>query len=52
MIVERIWTDNAYRNYNYLIACAESGEALAIDPLDHEKCLAAARPRAGRSPRS
>ena len=45
MIVERIWTGNAYRNYNYLIACPESGEALAIDPLDHEKCLAAARAR-------
>src|SRR5258706_4192994 len=43
MIVERIWTGNAYRNYNYLIACPESGEALAIDPLDHQKCLAAAR---------
>ena len=25
MIVERIWTGNAYRNYNYLIACPESG---------------------------
>jgi len=45
MIVERIWTGNAYRNYNYLIACPESGEALAIDPLDHEKCLHQARVR-------
>jgi hydroxyacylglutathione hydrolase len=43
MIVERIWTNNAYRNYNYLIACPETGEALAIDPLDSEKCLNAAR---------
>ena len=43
MIVERIWTGNHYRNYNYLIVCAESGEALAIDPLDHQKCLAAAK---------
>ena len=43
MIVEQIWTANAYRNFNYLIACPETGEALAIDPLDHEKCLAAAR---------
>ena len=43
MIVERIWTGNAYRNFNYLIACAETGEALAIDPLDHEKCLAKAK---------
>ncbi len=43
MIIERIWTGNAYRNFNYLIACAETGEALAIDPLDHGKCLAAAK---------
>ena len=43
MIVERIWTGNAYRNYNYLIACPETGEALAIDPLDHAKCLGAAK---------
>ena len=43
MIVERIWTANAYRNYNFLIACPETGEALAIDPLDHQKCLAAAK---------
>jgi len=45
MIVEQIWTANAYRNFNYLIACPESGEALAIDPLDHKKCLAAAKDR-------
>ena len=45
MIVERIWTGNAYRNYNYLIACPDTGEALAIDPLDHEKCLNAAKVR-------
>ncbi|MBQ61075.1 MAG: hydroxyacylglutathione hydrolase [Gammaproteobacteria bacterium] len=43
MIVERIWTGNAYRNYHYLVVCSESGEALAIDPMDHEKCLAAAK---------
>ena len=43
MIVEQIWTANAYRNFNYLIACPESGEALAVDPLDHEKCLARAK---------
>ena len=43
MIVEQIWTANAYRNFNYLIACGETGEALAVDPLDHEKCLATAR---------
>ncbi|MCY3769169.1 MAG: hydroxyacylglutathione hydrolase [Gammaproteobacteria bacterium] len=42
MIVKQIWTGNAYRNFNYLIACPETGEALAVDPLDHRKCLAAA----------
>lgn len=43
MIVERIWSANAYRNYHYLIACPETGEALAIDPLDHEKTLNTAK---------
>jgi hydroxyacylglutathione hydrolase len=43
MIVRQVWTGNAYRNFNYLIACGETGEALAIDPLDHEKCFAAAK---------
>ena len=45
MIVEQVWTANDYRNFNYLIACPETGEALAIDPLDHAKCLAAAKER-------
>src|SRR5690349_16058904 len=45
MIVEQIWTANSYRNFNYLVACPETGEAMAIDPLDHEKCLATARRR-------
>ena len=45
MIVEQIWTNNAYRNFNYLIACPETGQTMAIDPLDHEKCLARARNR-------
>ena len=48
MIVEQIWTGNVYRNFNYLIACGESGEALAIDPLDHEKCLKLATARGWR----
>ena len=43
MLVEQIWTGNAYRNFNYLIACGETGEALAVDPLDHRKCLGRAR---------
>ncbi|MEE2698458.1 MAG: hydroxyacylglutathione hydrolase [Pseudomonadota bacterium] len=43
MIVEQIWTGNAYRNFNYLIVCPDSGEALAVDPLDHKKCLNVAK---------
>ena len=45
MIVEQIWTGNAYRNFNYLIACPETGDALAIDPLDYKQCLAVAAER-------
>jgi hydroxyacylglutathione hydrolase len=45
MIVEQIWTNNAYRNFNYLIACPETGDALAVDPLDFNRCLAVARDR-------
>lgn len=45
MIVEQIWTGNSYRNFNYLVACPETGDALAVDPLDYGKCLAAARAR-------
>ena len=43
MIVEQVWVGNAFRNFNYLIACPETGEALAIDPLDFGKCLAVAK---------
>ncbi len=45
MLVEQIWTANSLRNFNYLIACPESGEALAVDPLDHQKCLTRAKER-------
>ena len=43
MLVERIWAANSLRNFHYLVACAETGEALIVDPLDPAKCLAAAR---------
>ncbi len=39
MIIEQIYTDNAYRNFNYLVACPETGETLAIDPLESQLCL-------------
>jgi len=43
MLVAQIWTGNVARNFNYLIACGETGEATAIDPVDHHKCLAHAK---------
>ncbi len=45
MIVEQIYTANDYRNFNYLIVCEETGEALAIDPLAADLCLATAKKR-------
>ena len=45
MIIERLWPANAWRNYHYLIACSETGEALAVDPLDWQLCLATAKAR-------
>ncbi len=43
MIIEQIYIDNPLRNFNYLIACKETGEALVIDPLDAEQCLKVAQ---------
>jgi hydroxyacylglutathione hydrolase len=43
MLIERIWAANNYRNFHYLIACPETGDALAIDPLEWRLCQDAAR---------
>jgi len=43
MLVEQIAVNNDLRNYMYLVACPETKEAAAIDPLDHERCLARAK---------
>jgi len=43
MIVSQIYTGNNYRNFNYLIACSETGEALAIDPLAYKMCYEEAK---------
>ncbi|HUQ11701.1 MAG TPA: hydroxyacylglutathione hydrolase [Steroidobacteraceae bacterium] len=43
MLIERIWAANPLRNFNYVIACAETGEALVVDPLNAAQCLEAAR---------
>jgi hydroxyacylglutathione hydrolase len=43
MLIERIWSANPYRNFHYLLACPETGEALAIDPLEWRLCLDVAK---------
>jgi len=45
MLIERVWPANDYRNFHYLVVCPESGEALAIDPLDWKLCLDTAKAR-------
>jgi hydroxyacylglutathione hydrolase len=39
MLVDQIAVGNSLRNYMYLVACAETREAVAIDPLDHALLL-------------
>src|SRR5579862_7292081 len=39
MLIERVWADNDGRNFNYLVACEQTREALAIDPLNWQACL-------------
>jgi hydroxyacylglutathione hydrolase len=46
LLVQRIWAANDLRNFQYLIACSQSGEALAVDPLDARQVLATAREHA------
>jgi hydroxyacylglutathione hydrolase len=43
MLIERSWVANDLRNFQYLVACSQTGEALAIDPLDARMMLSAAR---------
>lgn len=45
MIIEQIWTGNGGRNFFYLVACSNSGETVAIDPIDPEMCLSTAKSR-------
>lgn len=42
MIIEQIWTANGGRNFFYLVACSDTGETLAVDPIDPGMCLATA----------
>lgn len=48
MIIEQIYSDNRYRNFHYLIGCPDTGEALAIDPLEAELVLARAAEKGWR----
>ncbi|MDR2215888.1 MAG: MBL fold metallo-hydrolase [Nevskiaceae bacterium] len=43
MIVERLWPNTPLRNYHYLVVCAETGDALAIDPWDADLVARIAR---------
>jgi hydroxyacylglutathione hydrolase len=43
VLIERLWPDNRLRNFHYLVACGETGEALAIDPLDYQLVLDASK---------
>jgi hydroxyacylglutathione hydrolase len=43
VITKRIWPGNSWRNFHYLIACPETGEALAVDPLEWRVVLDAAQ---------
>lgn len=43
MIVLRHYMNNPLRNFNYLIGCEHSGEAIALDPLGADDVMALAR---------
>ena len=43
MLIEQIPVHNSLRNYMYLLGCDQTGEAAAIDPLDHQRCLETAQ---------
>jgi hydroxyacylglutathione hydrolase len=43
LLIERIWAANELRNFQYLVACSQTGEAAIIDPLNAAQCLQAAR---------
>lgn len=43
MLIDAIYTHNNLRNFNYIIACPNTLEALVIDPLDVAKILGVAQ---------
>ena len=43
MRIYRQFMNNRLRNFNYLIACEETGQAIALDPFNGEAMLALAQ---------
>lgn len=43
MIITQLYIDNPLRNFNYLIACPKTLEAMVIDPFDVDRCRDAAK---------
>ena len=43
MIIKQIFTYNNYRNFNYLLACSSTKDAMLIDPLAAKKCMDVAK---------
>lgn len=43
MKVVRLYMNNRLRNFNYVIGCEQTGQAIALDPLDGEAVLASAK---------
>ena len=43
MIIKQIFTFNNYRNFNYLLACSSTKDAMLIDPLAAKKCMDVAK---------
>jgi len=43
MKVVRLYMNNRLRNFNYIIGCEETGQAIVLDPLDGEAVISAAQ---------
>ena len=43
MLIKQIPIRNSLKNYMYILACERTMDAVVIDPLDHETCLATAK---------
>lgn len=43
MFVKRLYMNNPLRNYNYIVACPDTRQALILDPFDADACLRVAR---------